>query len=522
MIKELAFTLYRNNSTRSSLLFNDNNENDRPSYQIKGEHIDWRYELNYVLNSNDANSFGSDSNYIHNSKTGLTVIHGICYKGTTPYSAGAVASLIENEGINSISQLNGSFVLILFIEDVLYVVAPKTPGANVYISCINQSSKCEYQTEEIDNLITPTFHVVTDLRFLSNTDIQLRTDKPDEEEQFYEPGLTAFSGVRQLVAGHYLQLDLASKTRLSPLLFSYWQPCQKYTEDTAQSVSESLWRALEESIESISDCEIISLVSGGLDSSVVTALAARAGKKIIAYSIGTEESNEFKQAEFFARSIGIEFHKVFVTVDDLLLTYAKVVGLVGHPYSIYIEYLVPGYLAMKKVVSPGSTVLSGYGSDILFAGFATRDNTPTMIANLVNKEYRTALWSNETSHNLVDIDGVTVYYPYLNDKVVEIGMSISPKLKFNNGWEKWILRKSFESILPKEVAWRRKIGIHQTTGMEEYLSRYISRYCGNLVSRVGLRSAKDKFSLKILYHLVIDGYQPYDIDFNSICKSINK
>jgi (carboxyethyl)arginine beta-lactam-synthase len=176
---------------------------------------------------------------------------------------------------------------------------------------------------------------------------------------------------------------------------------------------------------------------------------------------------------------------------------------------------------MEKVIKPGETVISGYGSDVLFAGFAKKGQSSAFIADVINIEYRTTLWSNETSGNLINIDGVNIVYPFFDERVVDIAMSISPRLKFKDGWEKWILRKTFEDILPSEITWRRKIGIHQTTGIEAYLSGFINRNCQNSVKKIGLRLTKDLFTLEILKLLVLKGCQPSNIDFKTVCELVN-
>lgn len=435
------------------------------------------------------------------------LIHGKAFIGSgcsEPITSQVLLERFLREGSFVFRQLSGNFSIILLYEQYLYVVAPKTPGASVYY----------FQNNVGD------FYLTNNIRSLPSNQLRLISSYINEADQFYDPGNTCFSGVKLLTAGNYLRITSNAESTEQAIQIPYWWPSSVFSTMNADDICLRLKEALSNAITKVHSKEVVSFISGGIDSSTVTYLAAMKNITVRTFSIGTHEFNEFEKAEVLANYIQSNHENIIVSDSELLAVYAEVVGAVGHSYSTYIEYLVPGYLAMMKVVNSGETVISGYGSDVLFAGFAKNETSTPKIADLINIEYTTTLWSNEASYNLVNIEGVDVVYPFFDQEVVDVALSIPPSLKYKDGWEKWILRKAIEAWLPPEIVWRRKVGIHETTGMETYLSKYLSKHCPFCIEHLGMRKTKDKFTLYILESLVIERLQPADINFDSLCSRL--
>lgn len=257
------------------------------------------------------------------------------------------------------------------------------------------------------------------------------------------------------------------------------------------------------------------LISGGLDSSIIATLANERFSELQLVSIGTEEKNEFKQSSVIAQSLGKGFDRIYFKEAEMLATLPETVSLLEHCHSTFIEYILPVNLAHLNIKDAGDIILSGYGSDIIFAGFAKPSDSTRDVAELVKEEYESTFWSNEASQTLGGVINTQVGYPFFDSKVIDLAFSIDPHLFHKNGTEKYILRQAFKELLPKEIVNRTKLGVHQGTGLEDSFSSLLSKYRSDL-NKYSIRIAKDKICYKILEKIVVDKVSPSDIDIEKI------
>lgn len=402
---------------------------------------------------------------------------------------------VHEQGLAALRAWAGQYAAVLGIDDAIYVVAAKAPGPSVYVKFT--------AGQEVQ--------VASEIKAFSRSELRLRREITSEAEIFWKPWQTSFEGIYRVPPGHYVRVSVGSDE--APVLLPYWSPWGTKQETDPQASCSALLEKLERAVDRIQVGELISFISGGLDSSAVTALAKREGRHLRTYSVGTETHNEFSHARKLADHVRSDHTELLVSHEQMLAAFPEVVFSVEHGFSTYLEYLVPGHVGLQQVVKPGDAVLSGYGSDVLFAGFAKPTSTPREISELVNNEYRTTLWSNEASHVLAGVHGAEIFYPFFDSEVVETGLSIAPTLLHRDGWEKWVLRRAVEHLLPPDIAWRRKTGIHQSTGMEGALSVYLSQ---KRTAQGELRRFKDRFSYKVLELLFIEGLEPHEIEMSSI------
>jgi asparagine synthase (glutamine-hydrolysing) len=133
-----------------------------------------------------------------------------------------------------------------------------------------------------------------------------------------------------------------------------------------------------------------------------------------------------------------------------------------------VSIALPLYFASKYANSDGlRVILSGQGADELFAGYKRYESlTPYGL----EKALRTDL-DNIARNNLERDDAVTMAnsvelrVPYLDTKVIELALSISPELKIHKGIRKYILRRAASKILPDELAWKEKKAAQYSSGI---------------------------------------------------------
>lgn len=218
------------------------------------------------------------------------------------------------------------------------------------------------------------------------------------------------------------------------------------------------------------DVEIGCLLSGGLDSSLVSALTSdflnKKGKKLKTFSIGFENSEDIKYAKIVSEYIGSEHYEIIKTEQDFLNEIENVV-YITETYDITTIRASIGQYLVSKFVKENTNVkvlLIGDGSDELFNGYKYN----YLNENPIEAHYDTLRLLNEIhlydvlrSDRGVSSNGLEARVPFLDKKFVEYVLTIDPKLRMpikNERIEKYILRKSFEkdNILPNEVLFRNK------------------------------------------------------------------
>lgn len=407
-------------------------------------------------------------------------------------------------GADALRMAEGHFCAVFLEPSRVILACGKTPGPRLY-----------YRRGEGGRLV-----FASELKAFAGVDRRLHPFDADCERQLEEdPSLTPFAEVRAVKPGECVSVFLDADFRLQGE--TYYQPRQRlrYLDAADDSVHFALRDGLWQAVSGVEGKTAICLVSGGLDSSIVGMLAQRRFDEVRYFSVGTRERNEFAHAHRFTDSIGAVCTDVVFEEGGFLENLAEVVALLEHPYSRYLEYIVPVHIAHKLIPGEADVILSGYGSDVLFAGFAKPHHTTADIARLIRSEYLSTYWANEASQTLGFCHGQFVAYPYFDSGFVDVALSISPHLCHLDGVEKHVLRKAFERDLAPAVAWRKKVGIHEGTGCEDFFSRYLSRD-GEIVDPVALRVRKDRFSYGVMAAVLVDGVATADVNFDEIRKEV--
>lgn len=211
------------------------------------------------------------------------------------------------------------------------------------------------------------------------------------------------------------------------------------------------------------------LLSGGLDSSLLCALASRK-RKIKTFSIGLEGSPDLKAARIVADHIGSDHHEFYFTIEEGINSLNEVIYFIESYDVTTVRASTPMFLLGKKIKNkfPNMKVLiSGEGSDELFGGYLYFNNAPTLndfhnecIDRVSNLHLSDCLRAHKTllAHSL------EVRVPFLDTTVVNNILSMCPSLKQHTNIEKEILRLAFQDLLPDEIVWRQKDQMSDAVG----------------------------------------------------------
>lgn len=248
-------------------------------------------------------------------------------------------------------------------------------------------------------------------------------------------------------------------------------------KDNTSDIDE-LRTALEEAVhrQLMSDVPYGVLLSGGLDSSIISAVAKRYAARRIednneteawwpqlhSFAVGLKGAPDLIAAKKVAEYIGTVHHEINFTVEEALDALSDVIYHIETYDVTTVRASTPMYLLARFIKSMGvKMVLSGEGSDELFGGYLYFHKAPDAKAlheETVRKLDRLHLYDCLRANKSLAAWGVEGRVPFLDKEFMDVAMRLNPQDKMcgNGKIEKHILRKAFEDYLPESVAWRQK------------------------------------------------------------------
>ena len=242
------------------------------------------------------------------------------------------------------------------------------------------------------------------------------------------------------------------------------------------------------------------LLSGGLDSSLVAACAAKFARQRIedddaseawwprlhSFAIGLEGSPDLAAAQIAAEALGTVHHGYTYTFEEGLDALPDVIRHIETYDVTTIRASTPMFLLARRIKAMGvKMVLSGEGSDELFGGylyFHKAPNAREFHAELVRKLDALHNYDCLRANKSMMAWGVEPRVPFLDREFIEVAMRMDAEAKMVKGGriEKNILRAAFEGYLPDEILWRQKeqfsdgVGYGWIDGLKAYAERQVS------------------------------------------------
>ena len=222
------------------------------------------------------------------------------------------------------------------------------------------------------------------------------------------------------------------------------------------------------------------LISGGVDSSVVAAIAAKFSARRVdeddkvaawwprlhSFAIGLEGAPDLLAARGVAEFIGSVHHEIHFTVQEGLDALSDVIYHLESFDVTSIRASTPMYLLMRKIRAMGiKMILSGEGADEIFGGYLYFHKAPNgreLHEETVRKLNKLHLYDCARANKTSAAWGVEARVPFLDREFLDEAMMLDPEVKLPRNAEhtrpieKWPLRKAFEGYIPPEVLWRQK------------------------------------------------------------------
>ena len=272
----------------------------------------------------------------------------------------------------------------------------------------------------------------------------------------------------------------------------------KDNETSIAKVKEALEAAVKRQL--MSDVPYGVLLSGGLDSSVTSAIAKKYAQlrvesddkqaawypQLHSFSVGLEGSPDLAAAQKVADHIGTVHHEIKFTIQEGLDAIKDVIYNIETYDITTIRSSTPMYLMARVIKSMGiKMVLSGEGADEIFGGylyFHKAPNAKEFHEETVRKIDKLHMYDCLRANKSLAAWGIEGRVPFLDKEFMDVAMSLNPTDKMINGerMEKWIIRKAFEDMLPESVAWRQKeqfsdgVGYSWIDTLKEVVEREVS------------------------------------------------
>ena len=243
-----------------------------------------------------------------------------------------------------------------------------------------------------------------------------------------------------------------------------------YSSDVHDSLEDAVQRQL------MSDVPYGVLLSGGLDSSVISAVAKKYAAKRVetdgkseawwpqlhSFAVGLKDAPDLSKAKEVADHIGTIHHEINYTVQEGLDAIRDVIYFIETYDVTTVRASTPMYLLARVIKSMGiKMVLSGEGADEIFGGYLYFHKAPDAKAfheETVRKIGKLHLYDCLRANKSLSAWGVEGRVPFLDKEFLDVAMRLNPEAKMAPGKtiEKKILREAFADMLPASVAWRQK------------------------------------------------------------------
>ena len=248
-------------------------------------------------------------------------------------------------------------------------------------------------------------------------------------------------------------------------------------KDNSASVAD-IHDALEAAVKRqlMSDVPYGVLLSGGLDSSVISAIAEKFSERRIedddkerawwprlhSFAVGLKGAPDLAKAKLVADYIGTVHHEINYTIQEGLDAIRDVIYFIETYDVTTVRASTPMYLLARVIKSMGiKMVLSGEGADEIFGGYLYFHKAPSPKAfheETVRKLSKLYMYDCLRANKSLSAWGVEGRVPFLDKEFLDVAMRTNPEAKMCPGKtiEKRIVREAFANMLPDEVAWRQK------------------------------------------------------------------
>jgi asparagine synthase (glutamine-hydrolysing) len=256
----------------------------------------------------------------------------------------------------------------------------------------------------------------------------------------------------------------------------------------------------------MSDVPLGAFLSGGLDSSIIAAVAARRIPGLPTFAVGVVGSPDLIAARRVAEHIGSSHYERVITREDVQRELPEIVYHLESFDRDVVRSAIPTWFVARLAAEEVKTVLTGEGADELFAGYAyyrdlAADELPCELTYSIRRMHHVNL---QRVDRMTMAHGLEARVPFLDTAVIAAAQEIPIGLKLrreNSGpVEKWVLRSAFEDVLPPDVVWREKAQFDEGSGITGIVDRVTRSDALGGVTTGGTPSVWLRSPEEVFYH----------------------
>tara|TARA_B100000787_G_scaffold170137_1_gene164275 strand:+ start:21794 stop:23482 length:1689 start_codon:yes stop_codon:yes gene_type:complete len=418
------------------------------------------------------------------------------YEFQTESDCEVILALYQEKGVDFIDEMNGIFGFAIYdVEKDEYFIARDHAGIIPLYIGWDQNG---------------TFYVASELKALEGVCAKIELFPP----------------------GHYMSSKNGEYVKWYKREWTDYEAV-KENETSIAEVKKGLEDAVHRQL--MSDVPYGVLLSGGLDSSVISAIAKKYSQKRIesddkseawypqlhSFSVGLDGSPDLAAAQKVADHIGTIHHEIKFTIQEGLDAIKDVIYNIETYDITTIRSSTPMYLMARVIKSMGvKMVLSGEGADEIFGGylyFHKAPNAEEFHEETVRKLDKLHMYDCLRANKSLMAWGIEGRVPFLDKEFIDVAMRLNPKDKMINGerMEKWIIRKAFEDMLPESVVWRQKeqfsdgVGYNWIDTLKELVEKEVSdEQLANAKFRFPIQTPQNKE--EFYYRSIFEEHFPSD------------
>ncbi len=282
------------------------------------------------------------------------------YSFFTESDTEVIIAAVEEKGLNwFFEKANGMFAIALYNSDTekLFLIRDRLGIKPLYYFLDGEKIIFSSEIKGIlsSGLVKAEFNELAVDEYLGN--------------RYVRAPYTFFKNIHQMEAGSYLEIDKSLKKKE----YIYWNiPTEfnvdeNFNEDSiAKQFENELIKAIEYRL--ISDVPLGTYLSGGVDSSLITAITSKKKNEILnTYTIGFSELNEFKYSNIIAKQYKTSHHEILMKKEDYVNNWERLIGFKDAPLGVPNE--IPLAVMSRKLKEKITVVLSGEGADELMGGY---------------------------------------------------------------------------------------------------------------------------------------------------------
>lgn len=238
-------------------------------------------------------------------------------------------------------------------------------------------------------------------------------------------------------------------------------------------------RGVEDAVAShmMSDVPVGAFLSGGLDSSVIAAMARQHVDELHTFSVGIAGSRDIEAARQVAAHIGSLHHEYIMTQEEVIEKLPEIIHALESFDQDLVRSAIPTYFCSRLAAQHVKVILTGEGADELFAGYDyhKRVRDPATLHQELCRSVTTLHNINlQRADRLTMLHSIEARVPFLDTDFIALALTVPTQLKLatmpdGRLMEKWVLRAACEDLLPADIVWRTKEQFDEGTGTIDLL-----------------------------------------------------